>query len=154
MLPLGFLWALDRRLSTATPSDPACFHLPHPPRRDCIALCFLNSGTSFVAGFAIFSILGFMSQEQGVPISEVAESGGCAGEGPGLGFWEFRSNLPSLGSRGISPVPCVMGGEWASVRGALGGLEQEFWLQRVTVNVSHWPPTNVISVLFILPGTV
>lgn len=40
-----------------------------------MALCFLNSGTSFVAGFAIFSILGFMAQEQGVPIAEVAESG-------------------------------------------------------------------------------
>ena len=54
--------------------------LPRPARRDSIALCFLNSGTSFVAGFAIFSILGFMSQEQGVPISEVAESGGwCFG---------------------------------------------------------------------------
>lgn len=38
-------------------------------------LCFLNSATSFVAGFAIFSVLGFMSQEQGVPIAEVAESG-------------------------------------------------------------------------------
>ncbi|GAB1291237.1 Sodium- and chloride-dependent GABA transporter 2 [Apodemus speciosus] len=48
--------------------------------RDCLALCILNSSTSFVAGFAIFSILGFMSQEQGVPISEVAESG------PGLAF--------------------------------------------------------------------
>ncbi|XP_054480571.1 sodium- and chloride-dependent GABA transporter 2-like isoform X2 [Anoplopoma fimbria] len=48
--------------------------------RDCMALCFLNSGTSFVAGFAIFSILGFMSFEQNVPISEVAESG------PGLAF--------------------------------------------------------------------
>lgn len=47
--------------------------LPSP--RDCVALCFLNSGTSFVAGFAIFSILGFMAQEQGVPIAEVAESG-------------------------------------------------------------------------------
>uniref|UniRef100_A0A1A8SMT0 Transporter n=1 Tax=Nothobranchius rachovii TaxID=451742 RepID=A0A1A8SMT0_9TELE len=47
---------------------------------DCLALCFLNSGTSFVAGFAIFSILGFMSYEQNVPISEVAESG------PGLAF--------------------------------------------------------------------
>ncbi|XP_076863183.1 sodium- and chloride-dependent GABA transporter 2 isoform X3 [Brachyhypopomus gauderio] len=48
--------------------------------RDCLALCFLNSGTSFVAGFAIFSILGFMSFEQNVPISDVAESG------PGLAF--------------------------------------------------------------------
>lgn len=46
-----------------------------PPPRDCVALCFLNSGTSFVAGFAIFSILGFMAGEQGVPIAEVAESG-------------------------------------------------------------------------------
>ncbi|XP_029018869.1 sodium- and chloride-dependent GABA transporter 2-like isoform X2 [Betta splendens] len=48
--------------------------------RDCLALCCLNSGTSFVAGFAIFSILGFMSYEQNVPISAVAESG------PGLAF--------------------------------------------------------------------
>uniref|UniRef100_A0A6I8N077 Transporter n=1 Tax=Ornithorhynchus anatinus TaxID=9258 RepID=A0A6I8N077_ORNAN len=51
--------------------------------RDCIALCILNSSTSFVAGFAVFSILGFMAQEQGVPISEVAESG------PGLAFIAF-----------------------------------------------------------------
>uniref|UniRef100_A0A8C6P8V8 Transporter n=1 Tax=Nothobranchius furzeri TaxID=105023 RepID=A0A8C6P8V8_NOTFU len=48
--------------------------------KDCLCLCFLNSGTSFIAGFAIFSILGFMSYEQNVPISEVAESG------PGLAF--------------------------------------------------------------------
>ncbi|XP_054845094.1 sodium- and chloride-dependent betaine transporter-like [Eublepharis macularius] len=48
--------------------------------RDCFMLCFLNSATSFVAGFAIFSVLGFMAQEQGISISEVAESG------PGLAF--------------------------------------------------------------------
>lgn len=37
----------------------------------------LNSGTSLVAGFAVFSVLGFMAHEQGVPIAEVAESGMC-----------------------------------------------------------------------------
>ncbi|XP_023117909.2 sodium- and chloride-dependent betaine transporter-like [Amphiprion ocellaris] len=48
--------------------------------RDCFYLCLLNSATSVVAGFAIFSILGYMTYEQGVDISEVAESG------PGLAF--------------------------------------------------------------------
>uniref|UniRef100_A0A3B4WVE6 Transporter n=1 Tax=Seriola lalandi dorsalis TaxID=1841481 RepID=A0A3B4WVE6_SERLL len=43
--------------------------------RDCLLLGALNSGTSFVSGFAIFSVLGFMAQEQGVDISAVAESG-------------------------------------------------------------------------------
>lgn len=43
--------------------------------RDCVYLCLLNSLTSFVAGFAIFSVLGFMAKEQGVDISLVAESG-------------------------------------------------------------------------------
>ncbi|XP_012502928.1 PREDICTED: sodium- and chloride-dependent betaine transporter isoform X2 [Propithecus coquereli] len=51
--------------------------------RDCIALCFLNCATSFVAGFVVFSILGFMSREQGLPIADVAESG------PGLAFIAF-----------------------------------------------------------------
>ncbi|XP_072230715.1 sodium- and chloride-dependent GABA transporter 2-like [Leuresthes tenuis] len=51
--------------------------------RDCFYLCLLNSATSLVAGFAIFSVLGFMTYEQGVDISEVAESG------PGLAFIAF-----------------------------------------------------------------
>ncbi|KAL7408421.1 hypothetical protein ABVT39_023242 [Epinephelus coioides] len=48
--------------------------------KDCVYLCLLNSGTSFVAGFAIFSALGFMAYEQHTDISKVAESG------PGLAF--------------------------------------------------------------------
>ncbi|XP_030634302.1 solute carrier family 6 member 11a [Chanos chanos] len=48
--------------------------------RDSFHLCLLNSGTSFVSGFAIFSVLGHMAKTQGVDISLVAESG------PGLVF--------------------------------------------------------------------
>uniref|UniRef100_A0A8C6U7E3 Transporter n=1 Tax=Neogobius melanostomus TaxID=47308 RepID=A0A8C6U7E3_9GOBI len=47
--------------------------------RDCLCLCFLNSGTSFIAGFAIFSIL-VLCRTSKRAISEVAESG------PGLAF--------------------------------------------------------------------
>uniref|UniRef100_A0A8D3DGY8 Transporter n=1 Tax=Scophthalmus maximus TaxID=52904 RepID=A0A8D3DGY8_SCOMX len=48
--------------------------------KDTFVLCLVNGMSSFVAGFAIFSVLGFMSYEQGVPISQVAASG------PGLAF--------------------------------------------------------------------
>ncbi|KAG9334819.1 hypothetical protein JZ751_006449, partial [Albula glossodonta] len=48
--------------------------LADPQVLDCFTLCILNSGTSIVAGFAVFSILGFMAQEQGIDISEVAQS--------------------------------------------------------------------------------
>ncbi|KAL7401459.1 hypothetical protein ABVT39_028367 [Epinephelus coioides] len=48
--------------------------------KDCLWLCLLNSATSVVAGFAVFSVLGFMAHQQGVPIADVAESG------PGLAF--------------------------------------------------------------------
>uniref|UniRef100_A0A8C3G666 Transporter n=1 Tax=Cyclopterus lumpus TaxID=8103 RepID=A0A8C3G666_CYCLU len=48
--------------------------------KDCFWLCLLNSGTSFVAGFVVFSVLGFMAQKQGVPVESVVESG------PGLAF--------------------------------------------------------------------
>ncbi|KAL7845873.1 hypothetical protein AOLI_G00240650 [Acnodon oligacanthus] len=50
---------------------------------DTFLLCLLNSGTSFIAGFAIFAVLGFMAQEQNVHISEIAQSG------PGLAFIAF-----------------------------------------------------------------
>ncbi|XP_068598353.1 solute carrier family 6 member 11a [Brachionichthys hirsutus] len=48
--------------------------------KDAFVLCLVNGASSFVAGFAIFSVLGFMSYEQGLPISEVAATG------PGLAF--------------------------------------------------------------------
>ncbi|KAK0134386.1 Sodium- and chloride-dependent GABA transporter 2 [Merluccius polli] len=43
--------------------------------KDTFLLCLLNSGTSFVAGFVVFSILGFMAERKGVPVDMVADSG-------------------------------------------------------------------------------
>ncbi|XP_030293434.1 sodium- and chloride-dependent GABA transporter 2-like [Sparus aurata] len=63
--------------------------------RDCFYLCLLNSATSIVSGFAIFSVLGFMTYEQGVDISEVAESG------PGLAFIVYPRAVAMM------PVPQV-----------------------------------------------
>ncbi|XP_074640098.1 sodium- and chloride-dependent creatine transporter 1-like [Tubulanus polymorphus] len=48
--------------------------------RQCAMIAVINSGTSLYSGFAIFTILGFMAKNAGIPISEVAE------KGPGLVF--------------------------------------------------------------------
>uniref|UniRef100_A0A3B5A5C0 Transporter n=1 Tax=Stegastes partitus TaxID=144197 RepID=A0A3B5A5C0_9TELE len=81
--------------------------------RDCFYLCLLNSATSVVAGFAIFSILGYMTYEQGVDISEVAESG------PGLAFVVYPRAVAMM------PMPQV----WAVcffLMIILLGLDSEF----------------------------
>ncbi|KAI9546077.1 Sodium- and chloride-dependent taurine transporter [Dissostichus eleginoides] len=81
--------------------------------RDCLLLGALNSGTSFVSGFAIFSVLGFMAQEQGVDIADVAESG------PGLAFIAYPKAVSMM------PFPTV----WAVlffVMLLLLGLDSQF----------------------------
>ncbi|XP_042368855.1 sodium- and chloride-dependent GABA transporter 2-like [Plectropomus leopardus] len=61
--------------------------------KDSFLLCLLNSATSFLAGFAIFSVLGFMAEEQGVDIATVAQSG------PGLAFIAYPRAVAMM------PVP-------------------------------------------------
>uniref|UniRef100_A0A3P8V3E7 Sodium- and chloride-dependent GABA transporter 3-like n=1 Tax=Cynoglossus semilaevis TaxID=244447 RepID=A0A3P8V3E7_CYNSE len=61
--------------------------------KDCFWLCLLNSGTSFIAGFVVFSVLGFMAQKQGVSVDSVAESG------PGLAFIAYPQ------ATAMMPVP-------------------------------------------------
>ena len=42
---------------------------------DAIVVPLLNCFTSFFAGFVVFSVLGFMSHQTGVPIEKVATGG-------------------------------------------------------------------------------
>ncbi|MGH0161582.1 UNVERIFIED_CONTAM: hypothetical protein FKN15_041246 [Acipenser sinensis] len=92
-------------------------------------LCLLNSGTSFVAGFAIFSVLGFMAHEQGVPISEVAESG------PGLAFIAYPRSMAMM------PLPQL----WAFcffLMVFLLGVDTEFvCLENLTTSISDMYPS-------------
>ncbi|XP_062860366.1 sodium- and chloride-dependent GABA transporter 3-like [Trichomycterus rosablanca] len=88
--------------------------------RDCFWLCLLNSATSIVAGFAVFSVLGFMAYEQGVPIAEVAESG------PGLAFIAYPQAVAMM------PVPQL----WAAcffIMIILLGLDTQFLAMEVII---------------------
>jgi len=43
--------------------------------RDAPIVTVINCGTSLFAGFVVFSILGFMAQEQDVDVKDVADDG-------------------------------------------------------------------------------
>jgi len=43
--------------------------------RDAVITAIINSATSFLAGFVVFSVLGYMALKKGVPIENVAEEG-------------------------------------------------------------------------------
>ncbi|ESP01958.1 hypothetical protein LOTGIDRAFT_111250 [Lottia gigantea] len=64
------------------------FH--HNCYRDTVMFAAVNSGTSFLAGFVTFSVLGFMAKQQNVSISEVAESG------PGLAFIAYPEAVAQM----------------------------------------------------------
>merc|ERR1711881_155709 len=61
--------------------------------RDTVIIACVNSGTSFLAGFAIFSALGNMAHMQGVEVKDVVASG------PGLAFIAYPQEVMNL------PVP-------------------------------------------------
>ncbi|XP_071963769.1 sodium- and chloride-dependent GABA transporter 2-like isoform X2 [Antedon mediterranea] len=67
--------------------------------RDCIVFIAVNSGTSIYAGIVIFSVIGFMSVTQGVPIDEVARSG------PGLAFVAYPEGIAQMP---IAPLWSIM----------------------------------------------
>ncbi|XP_039974570.1 sodium- and chloride-dependent betaine transporter-like [Xiphias gladius] len=99
--------------------------------KDSLWLCVLNSSTSFVSGFAVFSALGFMAHKQGIPISMVVESG------PGLAFIAFPQAVAMM------PLPQF----WAAcffIMLILLGLDTLFaGLETITSSVIDMFPTQM-----------
>ena len=58
--------------------------------KDALLTSVINSVTSFVAGFVIFSVLGYMAKASGKPIQEVAT------EGPGLVFIVYPAAIATM----------------------------------------------------------
>ncbi|CAF3356174.1 unnamed protein product [Rotaria sp. Silwood2] len=58
--------------------------------RDCIIVTVCDCFTSVFAGFAVFSTLGFMSFQTGIPVDKVAQSG------PGLAFIAYPQALSMM----------------------------------------------------------
>ncbi|XP_055625133.1 sodium-dependent dopamine transporter isoform X2 [Toxorhynchites rutilus septentrionalis] len=58
--------------------------------KDAILTSFINSATSFVAGFVIFSVLGYMAHASGQNIEDVAT------EGPGLVFVVYPAAIATM----------------------------------------------------------
>ncbi|XP_073505889.1 sodium-dependent proline transporter [Phyllobates terribilis] len=58
--------------------------------RDTFIVTLGNAFTSILAGFAIFSVLGYMSKELGVPVDQVAKAG------PGLAFVVYPQAMTML----------------------------------------------------------
>ncbi|KAF0309835.1 Sodium-dependent dopamine transporter [Amphibalanus amphitrite] len=70
---------------------PPCCHVTCDRAcRDAIITSLINCGTSFVAGFVIFSVLGYMSHISGKPIESVAQ------EGPGLVFIVYPQAIATM----------------------------------------------------------
>ncbi|KAK3863344.1 hypothetical protein Pcinc_030881 [Petrolisthes cinctipes] len=67
--------------------------------RDALFITVANCLTSFLSGFVIFGIVGFMAYEMGVPVSEVAA------DGPGLAFIAYPEAVARLP---ISPLWSIL----------------------------------------------
>jgi len=99
--------------------------------RDAIIVSFINCGTSFLAGFAVFGILGFLANELGVEVEEVVKSGA------GLAFIAYPSAVIRM------PVPTFWAIIFFFMLVTLGLGSQFAYVETLTTSIfDQWESTR------------
>ena len=62
-------------LAISTMDHIMSYHFVPFPFRDGVTISLINCATSVFAGFVIFSVVGFMAHDSGLPVDKVADSG-------------------------------------------------------------------------------
>ncbi|XP_069367796.1 sodium- and chloride-dependent GABA transporter 2-like [Paralichthys olivaceus] len=101
--------------------------------KSAFALCILNSTTSLVAGFVIFSVLGFMSHELDVDISTVVKSG------PGLAFIAYPQAVAMM------PLPQLWAVCFFLMSMFLGVDSQFVYLECLVTSISDMYPSFFLT---------
>ncbi|XP_064612062.1 sodium-dependent serotonin transporter-like [Liolophura sinensis] len=107
--------------------------------RDAIITSGINCFTSFFAGFAVFSVLGFMSNVHHTPIDEVA------GQGPGLIFVAYPEAISTLDGSVFWAIIFFIMLITLGLDTTFGGLESV-----ITGVLDEWPALRKRRELFVL----
>ncbi len=117
---------------------------------------FANCATSFLAGFAVFSVLGYLAHAQNMPVSEVAKGGA------GLAFITYPTAIAKLGSF-WAPVISVLffimllalgiDSLFSIVEGVVAGLHDKFGdISRAKITAMICMVSFVFGILFVTRG--
>jgi len=110
---------------------------------------FANAGFSFLAGFAVFSVLGYLAQAQGVPIGDVVQGG------PSLAFVIYPT---AIGLMPLAPVIAVMffvtlltlgiDSAFSIVEGAVAGFRDKWRVSQSTAAGAFCVVGFLIGIVF------
>src|SRR5690554_2594467 len=139
-------WGMAVRIAYAT----------YPPKKAEIAnnvfiASLADAGIAFLAGLAIFSTLGYMAAQQGLPVAEVAGTGGI-----GLAFAVYPQAinlLPASSFFGILffllLVTLAIDSQFSLVEGCVGSIMDKWNVKRGTALAIISAPAFVIGLLFV-----
>ncbi len=115
---------------------------------------FANNATSFVGGFAVFSVLGYYARQTGIPVSEVVKSG------PHLAFVTYPTIISMLpfaaGLFGIlfflMLLTLGIDSAFSLVEAGAASIIDKFKLKRIHVNIGFGIVAMLIGLIYTTRG--